>query len=108
MKTSTKIIASAVAAVAMFFTTNVSAQNLGYGADFGVPTNHAYKFAGGLDARIQFNLTKQLSVPITSGYTRLWAKSRFWKQHTRLCLYSVENRFKILFCTKWFWSLCAG
>lgn len=78
MKTSTKIFASAAAAVAMFFTTNASAQKLGIGADIGIPTNSAYSFAGGLDARIQFNVTKQLSVPITTGYTHFWAKDRYY------------------------------
>lgn len=74
MKKSTKIFASAVAAAAMFFTTNASAQKIGFGANIGIPTNSAYSFAGGLDARIQFDVTKQLSVPVATGYNRLWAK----------------------------------
>lgn len=74
MKKSTKIFASAVAAAAMFFTTNVSAQKIGFGANLGIPTSSAYSFAAGIDGRIQFDVTKQLSVPVATGYTHFFAK----------------------------------
>ena len=74
MKKSTKFFASAVAAVAIFFTTNASAQKIGIGANLGIPTSDAYSFAAGLDARIQFDVTKQLSVPVAVGYTHFFAK----------------------------------
>ena len=77
MKKSTKIFASAVAAVAMFISSNASAQKIGVGADVGIPTSSAYSFAGGLDVRIQFDVTKQLSVPVVTGYNRFWAKDHF-------------------------------
>jgi len=74
MKKSTKFFASAVAAVAIFFTTNASAQKIGIGANLGIPTSDSYSFAAGIDARIQFDVTKQLSVPVATGYTHFFAK----------------------------------
>lgn len=76
MKKSTKFLASAVAAVALFFSTNVNAQSpkLGIGVNVGVPTGDIYSFAIGGDIRYQFDIDKQLSVPITAGYTRLMGK----------------------------------
>ena len=72
MKTTTKFFASAVAAMALFFTTNVNAQkNLGFGLNLGVPTSDKYEFAVGGDVRLQFNLNEQLSVPLTAGYTHI-------------------------------------
>lgn len=76
MKKSTKFLAFAVAAVALFFSTNANAQSpkLGIGVNLGVPTSDAYSFAIGADLRYQFDIDKQLSVPITAGYTRLMGK----------------------------------
>lgn len=73
MKQSTKFLASAVAAVALFFSTNVNAQSspkFGIGLNVGVPTRNAYSFTIGGDLRYQFDVDKQLSIPITAGYTR--------------------------------------
>ena len=69
---STKFLVSAVAAVALFFSTNVNAQEsrkLGIGVNVGVPTTDGYNFAIGADARLQFDVSKQISVPVTVGYT---------------------------------------
>lgn len=76
MKKTTKILASAVAAVALFFTTNVNAQSnkLGIGVNVGIPTSDAYKFTLGADARLQFDVSKQISIPVTAGYTRFFSK----------------------------------
>lgn len=78
MKNSTKYLASAAAVVAMFFTTNVSAQKIGVGANIGIPTNNNYSVAAGIDVRAQFDLTKQLSVPIATGYNHYFAKDRVY------------------------------
>jgi len=78
MKTITKILATSAAAVALFFTTNVNAQtaprNLGIGITAGIPTSDAYSVALGADLRYQFNVDKQLSIPVTAGYTHLKGK----------------------------------
>ncbi|QPH40306.1 outer membrane beta-barrel protein [Pedobacter endophyticus] len=76
MKTITKIIATSAAVVALFFTTNANAQsrNFGIGLNVGVPTSDAYNVAIGGDLRYQFNVDKQLSIPVTAGYTHLNGK----------------------------------
>ena len=76
MKTFTKIIATSAAVVALFFTTSANAQSqkLGIGLTAGIPTNDAYNFVGGVDLRYQFDVDKQLSIPVTAGYTRMFAK----------------------------------
>jgi len=79
MKKVTKILASAAAVVALFFSTNVNAQTprLGIGITAGVPTDNDYfNFALGADARFQFDVAKQLSIPVTVGYTNFFAKDR--------------------------------
>lgn len=71
----TKFLASAVAAVAIFFTTNVNAQtNLGIGLNVGVPTKDGHSLAIGADARLQFDVSKQISIPVTTGYTHFIGK----------------------------------
>jgi hypothetical protein len=77
MKKSTTFLASAVAAVALFISTNVNAQSspkFGVGVNLGVPTSDVYSFAIGADLRYQFDIDKQLSIPLTAGYTRLVGK----------------------------------
>lgn len=77
MKKSTMFLASAAAAVALFFSTNVNAQSspkFGVGLNVGVPTVDGYNVALGADLRYQFDIDKQLSVPITAGYTRFLGK----------------------------------
>lgn len=77
MKLSTKLMASAAAAVALFFTTTVNAQDsrkFGIGVNLGVPTSDLYSFAVGADARLQFDVSKQISIPVTAGYTHLIGK----------------------------------
>jgi hypothetical protein len=76
MKTITKIIATSAAVVALFFTTNANAQSqkLGIGIIGGIPTSDAYSVALGADLRYQFDIDKQLSIPVTAGYTRFLGK----------------------------------
>lgn len=80
MKKSTMFLASAVAAVALFFSTNVNAQSspkFGVGLNLGVPTNTGGSLAIGADLRYQFDIDKQLSVPITAGYTNISMKDSY-------------------------------
>lgn len=77
MKNSTKFLASAVAAVALFLSVNVNAQSapkFGIGLNVGAPTSNAYKLALGGDLRYQFDIDKQLSIPITTGFTSIMGK----------------------------------
>ncbi|WP_443938956.1 outer membrane beta-barrel protein [Pedobacter sp. MW01-1-1] len=77
MKKITKLMTTAAAAVALFFTTNAQAQSnhkLGIGATVGIPTSDAYSVALGIDLRYQFDVDKQLSIPVTAGYTNLNGK----------------------------------
>jgi hypothetical protein len=80
MKKYTKIVAVAAAALAIFFTTNVNAQSapkFGIGLNVGVPTQTGYSFAIGGDLRYQFDIDKQLSVPLTAGYTNISIKDTY-------------------------------
>ena len=77
MNKTSKFLATAAAAVALFFSTNVNAQSspkFGIGLNLGAPTNNNYNLAIGGDRRYQFDINNQLSVPLTTGYTRLIAK----------------------------------
>jgi hypothetical protein len=75
MKKSTTFMASAVAAVALFLSMDVNAQKLGVGVNLGVPTSDGYSFAIGADARVQFDVSKQVSIPVTTGYTHFIGKT---------------------------------
>ncbi len=83
MKKYTKSIAAAVAALAIFVTTNVQAQSeptnpsrqkLGVGINAGIPTNSGSSFALGADLRYQIDIDRQLSIPITTGFTSIFNK----------------------------------
>lgn len=74
MKKSTTFFASAVAAVAILLSTNANAQKVGIGANLGIPTSDYYSFAAGVDVRVQFDVTKQLSIPVATGYNHFFAK----------------------------------
>lgn len=78
MKTITKIFATSAAVVALFFTTNANAQStpkLGIGLNVGVPTQTNGSVAVGGDVRYQFDVDKQLSIPVTAGYTNISYKN---------------------------------
>ena len=77
MKTTTKFFASAVAAMALFFTTNVNAQSedskatrFGIGLSAGIPTSDGYDVALGGDLRLQKDFTSNISGLLSAGYNR--------------------------------------
>jgi hypothetical protein len=84
MKKSTKIVASAVAAVAMFIGTNqASAQSssgdsqavrLGVGVSAGLPTNDNFNIALGGDLRLQKDFFSNISGTLSAGYTNFSVK----------------------------------
>jgi hypothetical protein len=83
MKNMTKMMAVAIAAIAIFFTTQVKAQTtdpnkwrLGIGAEGGIPTGDVstgYKFDLGGTARLQYGLSKNVALTLTSGYYNFFA-----------------------------------
>jgi hypothetical protein len=85
MKNTTKFIAIAVAAMAMFFTTQVKAQTsdpnkwrLGIGIEGGIPTGDITSFSNfnlGGTARLQYGVGKDFAITLTSGYYNFFAKS---------------------------------
>ncbi|WP_121199198.1 hypothetical protein [Mucilaginibacter gracilis] len=88
MNTSTKWIASAVTAVAIFFGSNVMAQTntnpgetwrLGIGIEGGIPTGNRSDFSNfalGGTARLQYDTKSNISLMLTSGYYNMFAKSQ--------------------------------
>lgn len=78
MKKSMKILASAVAAVALFVSSNTQAQvndgdsratRLGVGLNLGIPTTDGFNFAIGGDLRLQKDFSGNLSGLLSAGYT---------------------------------------
>lgn len=85
MKNSTKLVATAIAAVAIFFGTNVKAQDsspwrLGIGLEAGAPTGNAHRGSNielGGTARLQYGADKGLAWTLTSGYYNMFLKSPY-------------------------------
>lgn len=82
MKNSTKILASAVAAVALFFTTSVNAQDskalrLGIGLNAGIPTTTGYSFVIGGDLRLQKDFSSNISGLLSAGYNNWSLKDSY-------------------------------
>lgn len=87
MNSSTKWIASAVTAVAIFFGSNVKAQTsnpgdtwrLGIGVEAGIPTGNRSNFSSfelGGTARLQYDTRSNISFMLTSGYYNMFAKDQ--------------------------------
>ncbi|WP_316811996.1 outer membrane beta-barrel protein [Pedobacter heparinus] len=84
MKRTTKLLASAVAVVALFFTSNVNAQSgdskawrLGVGLNVGVPTTTGYSLAIGGDLRLQKDFSSNVSGLLSAGYTSFSLKDSY-------------------------------
>jgi hypothetical protein len=45
---------------------------LGFGINGGLPTDNAYDYSLGIDARLQYNLSLRTSVTLTTGFTNLF------------------------------------
>lgn len=82
MKTTKKITATILFALALFTFNGAKAQEtakydqgfkLGFGVNAGYATEDPYKLALGADARLQYDLTKRYSVTLTTGFTNLFA-----------------------------------
>ena len=85
MKKSTKLIAVAFTAAAIFFGSAVKAQTtpvnkfrLGVGLELGAPTGNEHtvsNFELGGTARLQYGLSKNLALTVTSGYYNFFGKT---------------------------------
>lgn len=78
MITSKTILATAIASIAFFTSTKVvtaqevnTSPKLGIGLNVGVGTHAGANLAIGGDLRYQFDIDKQLSVPVTAGFTSI-------------------------------------
>lgn len=85
MKKGTKLMATAIAALAIFFTTTVKAQSVkpdafrfGIGLEGGIPTGNAHdisNFELGGTARLQYGISNSLALTLTSGYYNFFGKT---------------------------------
>ena len=85
MKKSTKLMAVAVAAIAIFFAGNVKAQmvpvnalRFGIGVEGGLTTGNLHNYSNvelGGTARLQYGLNKNLALTLTSGYYNFFGKN---------------------------------
>ncbi|MCR8556224.1 outer membrane beta-barrel protein [Mucilaginibacter sp. BJC16-A38] len=85
MKNLTKLLASALFAVAILFGTNVKAQTItpnkfrfGLGVEGGIVTGDAHDFSNlelGGTARVQYGLTPTVALTLTSGYYNFFGKT---------------------------------
>ncbi|CAN5339826.1 hypothetical protein BH09BAC6_BH09BAC6_22280 [soil metagenome] len=85
MKNSTKLIAAAFTAAAIFFGSAVKAQTtpenkfrLGVGLELGAPTGNAHNISNfelGGTARLQYGVSKNLALTVTSGYYNMFGKT---------------------------------
>jgi hypothetical protein len=120
MKTTTKFIAGAIAAVALFFTTStVKAQDsqnvwrLGIGLEAGVPTGNAgdvSNFELGGTARLQYDLKSNISLMLTSGYYNMFGKKLEGTdlKYPSIGIVPVKLGLKAFFAPKWYVSGEAG
>ncbi|WP_306353000.1 hypothetical protein [Flavobacterium sp. '19STA2R22 D10 B1'] len=80
MTSTRKITGLLLLAFSIFFTANVKAQDyekgfrLGFGANVGATTSDDFSVGLGIDGRVQYDLTKKMSLIGTTGYTHLFGK----------------------------------
>lgn len=85
MKNLSKLIAVAFTATALFFTSNVKAQSIdpnkfrfGIGVEGGIATGNAHDYSNlelGGTARVQYGLSNNLALTLTSGYYNFFGKT---------------------------------
>ncbi|MBK0378772.1 outer membrane beta-barrel protein [Mucilaginibacter segetis] len=129
MKTTTKLIATAFTAVALFFGTNVKAQNaggdsqnrvrLGIGLEAGVPTGNLHDFSNfslGGTARLQYDIKSNVSLMLTSGYYNFFSKNAstsfggvtYTADPKDQGMVPVKAGVKIFYAPSWYISAEAG
>lgn len=121
MKNATKLVAIAVAAVAMFFTTQVKAQTtnpnqwrFGIGVEGGIPTGNAHdisNFELGGTARLQYGIGQNFALMLTSGYYNFFGKDvpgLTDVKYKSLGMIPVKAGFKAFFAKSFYFSGEAG
>lgn len=74
---------------------------LGFGINGGIPANKVYDFSLGIDARIQYDLSKNTSVTFTTGFTNLFIGNNlpdigFIPAKAGFKAFVLEDRFYVL------------
>lgn len=128
MKNTTKWIATAAAAAAIFFTTSVKAQTtatapnpwrFGIGLETGLPTGNAHDFSNfelGGTARLQYDASAHFAWTLTSGYYNLFGKDvtvvtpggTVTGQAANLGIVPVKLGFKAFFADNLYFGAEAG
>ncbi|RYZ94337.1 MAG: hypothetical protein EOP47_28030 [Sphingobacteriaceae bacterium] len=114
MKKTTKLIASALTAVAIFLGSNVYAQTseksawrLGFGLEGGIPTGDiedGSSFQLGGTARLQYGVSDNLALTLTSGYYNFFGKNNV----EDLSLVPVKLGLKTFFTDNLYFGAEAG
>jgi hypothetical protein len=121
MKKATKLMAIAVAAVAILFTTNAKAQTtnpnqwrLGIGVEGGLPTGNIKNVSNwdlGGTARLQYGLGKNFALMLTSGYYNFFGKDvpgLVDVKYKSLGIVPVKAGFKAFFANSFYFAGEAG
>ncbi|MDF2431655.1 MAG: hypothetical protein JWP44_1286 [Mucilaginibacter sp.] len=120
MKNTTKLLASALFAVAILFGTDVKAQiitpnklRFGVGVEGGIPTGTASNFSNfelGGTARLQYGLSKNLALTLTSGYYNFFGKDQpgTTVQYQSMGMVPIKAGIKAFFTPNFYFGAEAG
>ncbi|HEY0245628.1 MAG TPA: hypothetical protein VGC01_08705 [Mucilaginibacter sp.] len=120
MKKSTKLVATAIAAVALFIGTNVNAQiitpnklRLGFGVEGGLVTGNAHDYSNlelGGTARLQYGLSNNLAITLTSGYYNFFGKEEpgTTVNYQSLGMVPIKAGIKAFFTPNWYFGAEVG
>ena len=120
MKKSTQLLAAASFAVAILFGTNVKAQSIvpnklrfGFGVDGGLATGNAHYasniFLGGT-GRLQYGLSNNLALTLTSGYYNFFGKNDpvTGTKFQSLGMVPIKAGIKAFFAPSWYFGAEIG
>jgi hypothetical protein len=122
MKKTTKLVATALAAVALFIGTNVKAQiitpnklRFGFGVEGGLATGNAHDYSNlelGGTARLQYGLSNNLAITLTSGYYNFFGKTEpvpFANlKYQSLGMVPIKAGIKAFFTPNWYFGAEVG
>ncbi len=119
MKTTTKLLAAASFAVAVFFGTSVKAQTItpdkfrfGVGVEGGLVTGAAHDYSNlelGGTARLQYGVSNNLAITLTSGYYNFFGKDDgFGQKYQSLGMVPIKAGIKYFFTPSVYFGAEAG